>query len=243
HGAIGENGQLQALFDVYGVRYTGTGYEGSFIAMDKPLAKDLMRAHGLATPDWLVIDADEAGCEAALRQIGLPCVIKPCGCGSSVGVSIVDSRGEMEAAIKYAEIYEKRIIAERKITGREFSVGVLGGTALPPIEIIPHEGFFDYKNKYQPGATQEICPANNLSQAADAAMRSAALQLHSILRLGDYSRMDVIMEAGGDIYCLETNTLPGMTPTSLLPKEAAAAGIPYAALCEKIIALALERYK
>ena len=253
HGAIGENGQLQAVFNVNGIKYTGTDYEGSFLAMDKPLAKDLMRIHGIRTPDWSVVDngacaagraeTDDMGRDEALRRIGYPCFIKPCGCGSSVGVSCVNNPGEMEAAVNYAFKYEKRILAERKITGREFSVGVLGGQSLPPIEIIPRAGFFDYYNKYQNGATLEICPPLDLSESADKAMRDAALKVHDILRLGDYSRMDVILDDDENVYCLETNTLPGMTPTSLLPKEAAAAGITYPQLCNRIVMLALERYK
>jgi D-alanine-D-alanine ligase len=242
HGAIGENGQLQAVFDVYGVKYTGTRYEGSFIAMDKPLAKDLMRLHGLDTPDWTVIETNGAYCASALERVELPCVIKPCGCGSSVGVSIVNDENELDAAYQYARLYEKRIIIEQKITGREFSVGVLGGEALPPIEIIPRTGFFDYKNKYQPGAALEICPARDLTPELEKKMRDGALKAHRILRLGDYSRTDVIMDGDGRLFFLEANTLPGMTPTSLLPKEAAAAGISYNRLCEKIVELALARY-
>ena len=282
HGAIGENGQIQAVFDIYGIKYTGTGYEGSFLAMDKPLSKELMRHHGIRTPDWVVLNADGAVCggcgdidaaarvgkspapagigaaafgsnraasadiEAAIRdgcrhildRIGLPCVIKPCSCGSSVGVSIVKSCGEMEAALKYAFAYEKHIIAEVMVAGREFSVGVLGGDALPPIEIIPRKGFFDYKNKYQSGATLEVCPPADLPPGSEEAMQGMALKVHEILRLGDYSRMDLILDEAGDIFFLETNTLPGMTPTSLLPKEAAAAGIAYPLLCERIVNLA-----
>ena len=246
HGAIGENGQIQAVFDVYGVKYTGTGYEGSFLAMDKPLAKELMRLNGIRTPDWTVMSAGGAKNIDDLNfipgSIGLPCVIKPCGCGSSVGVSIVNNRDEMAAALDYAFKYESRIIIEKMIMGREFSVGVLGGAALPPIEIIPREGFFDYKNKYQPNATVEVCPPAGLSRDAEMEMRDLALRAHEILRLGDYSRLDLILSDDNLIYCLETNTLPGMTPASLLPKEAAAGGIAYPQLCDRIVRLAMERY-
>ena len=270
HGDIGENGRLQAVFDVYGIAYTGTGYEGSFMAMDKPLAKELMRIHGIDTPDWTVFDTaradgahshnahnrDDHSHDAhsrdaynrddhyrdALRSVGFPCFIKPCGCGSSVGVSLVNNYDELDAALRYAYKYEKRVMAEKKIAGREFSIGVLGGESLPPIEIIPRVGFFDYYNKYQNGGAHEVCPARDLPQSAEKAMRDAALKLHNILRLGDYSRLDVILSEDGKVYCLETNALPGMTPTSLLPKEAAAAGISYPQLCEKIVNLALARH-
>jgi len=242
HGSIGENGQVPAVFDVYGIKYTGTGYEGCFLSMDKALAKDVMRIHGINTPDWQVIEINGNGCAGQLKNIKYPCVVKPCGCGSSVGVTMVDDSDGLDAAVKYARRYEDRIIIEPKITGREFSVGVLGDVALPPIEIIPKEGFFDYKNKYQPGATLEVCPANNLSREADELMRSVTLQVHKLLRLGDYSRLDAILDDEGRMYCLEINTLPGMTPNSLLPKEAAADGIAYTRLCERIVELALERY-
>ena len=244
HGDIGENGRLQAVFDIYGVKYTGSGYEGSLIAMDKPLAKGLMRLNGVRTPDSMVImreKADGAFSNGGACPFELPCVIKPCGCGSSVGVSMVERPEEFDAALRYAFKYEDRVLVERKVTGREFSVGVLGGEALPPIEIIPNVGFYDYKNKYQPGAALEICPPHNLPPGADKGLRGTALKVHDILRLGDYSRIDVIMGADGEIYCLEANTLPGMTPTSLLPQEAAAAGLTYGQLCEKILMLALNR--
>jgi D-alanine-D-alanine ligase len=243
HGDIGENGQLQAVFDVYGIKYTGTGYQGSFLAMDKPLAKELMRGAGILTPDWYIYNNGDSDILDIQNNFDLPWVIKPCGCGSSIGVSIVNNIDEFSAAVKYAYIYEKKILVERKITGREFSVGVLGGEALPPIEIIPCEGFYDYKNKYQPGATLEICPPKGLAREAEARMRDTALKVHNLLRLGDYSRLDLILSEDGHIYCLETNTLPGMTPTSLIPQEAAAAGITYAQLCGRIVELALARYK
>jgi len=241
HGAIGENGQIQAVFDVYGVKYTGTGYIGSLLAMDKPIAKELARLHGITTPDWRVVETDGTGRADMLRGIDTPCVIKPCGCGSSIGVTIVHDPEELAAAYDYARKYENRILVERKITGREFSVGVLGGEALPPIEIIPHEGFYDYKNKYQPGAALEVCPPENLAPEAYEAMRATALKIHGILRLGDYARMDMILDAEGELYFLEANTLPGMTPTSLLPQEAAAVGVSYRQLCDRIIQLGLKR--
>jgi D-alanine-D-alanine ligase len=242
HGDIGENGQLQAVFDIHAIKYTGTGYEGSFLAMDKPLAKELMRYHDILTPDWVLIETEDADSFNTLNGIDLPCVIKPCTCGSSVGVSIVNDPNEFDAAYEYARAYEDRIMAEPKIVGREFSIAILGGEALPPIEIMPIVGFYDYKNKYQPGATNEITPPHNLTIESDNLIRETALKIHKILRLGDYSRIDMILDENGRLYCLEANSLPGMTPTSLMPQEAAVVGITYGELCERIINLALKRY-
>jgi D-alanine-D-alanine ligase len=187
----------------------------------------------ILTPDWKMI-----GKESESPGMEFPLVIKPCGCGSSVGVSIVQNIGEYAAAVGYAKKYEKRIMAEKMIAGREFSVGILDGAALPAIEIIPNEDFYDYRHKYQPGITKEICPAD-LDGGIAEEMQERALRVHKILRLGSYSRIDFILGEDGGIYCLEANTLPGMTPTSLLPQEAAAAGISYVALCDKIAKMAL----
>lgn len=235
HGDIGENGMLQALFAIHGIRHTGTGYAGSLLAMDKSLTKQLLRESGILTPDWRTADLREGDVPADLP---CPCVIKPCGCGSSVGVSIVDTPAQLAEAVEYARRYEQTILIEEKIEGREFSVGVLDGKALPAIEIIPRAGFYDYRNKYQSGLTEEVCPAD-IPAETEAALRAAALRVHRALRLGSYSRIDFILRADGAAFCLEANTLPGMTPTSLLPQEAAAAGISYDGLCQRIVELAL----
>ena len=239
HGDIGENGKLQAVFDSFGILYTGTGYTGSLLAMDKDLAKSIMVQHNILTPDWHIIyNADSPPPDAEL-----PCVVKPCGCGSSVGISIVKTKEDYKAALECAGKYENKIIVEKMIAGREFTVGILGSQALPVIEIIPKEGFFDYKNKYQPGATLEICPAEIRGETADK-MQAIALQVHKALQLYSYSRIDFMVDGAGNIFCLEANTLPGMTPTSLLPTGAAAAGISYGELCDRIIQTALQnKYK
>ncbi|MCL2056854.1 MAG: D-alanine--D-alanine ligase [Oscillospiraceae bacterium] len=232
HGSAGEDGRLQAMFDMYGVTYTGTGYTGSLLAMDKLVSKELMRFAGILTPDWAVVPADSA---AVPESVGLPCVMKPVGCGSSVGVSIIETADQWGAALEYAKKYEDAVFAEKKIAGREFSVGVLAGEALPAIEIIPkYGGFYDYKNKYQPGLMTEVCPAD-ISGELEAQLAGCALAVHGALRLGSYSRIDFILGEDGLIYCLEANTLPGMTPTSLLPQEAAAAGIDFGELCERVV--------
>lgn len=230
HGAAGENGQLQALFDLYGISYTGSGYDGCLIAMDKDLSKRIMRDNGILTAPWHTVNPDD---NADISSIKFPCVVKPCGCGSSVGVSITENKNDFDKAVKRAAEYEKNILIEEKISGREFSVGILNGRALAPIEIIPLNGFYDYKNKYQQGNTNEICPAD-ITPEEDRLLRDSALKVHKALRLGFYSRVDFILDKNGYAYCLEANTLPGMTPTSLLPQEASAEGISYNELCDMI---------
>lgn len=231
HGAAGENGQLQALFDLYGIKYTGTGYDGCLLAMDKDLSKRIMRDNGILTADWKYIDLKEKYDVSTLKY---PCVVKPCSCGSSVGVTIVENQSQLEGALECAKIYENFVVIEDKIEGREFSVGVLDGRALPPIEIKPLSGFYDYKNKYQQGLTQEICPADITVQECSLLQKNA-LAVHKALRLGYYSRVDFILDGNGEAFCLEANTLPGMTPTSLLPQEALADSISYNTLCDMIV--------
>ncbi len=231
HGSAGENGQLQAVFDMYGINYTGTGYAGSLLAMDKDISKKLMRENGILTAGWQYINLNAQNDFSIIKY---PCVVKPCSCGSSVGVSIVENRDQLNSAVGYAKKYEEYVIIEDKIEGREFSVGILSGKALPVIEIKPLCGFYDYKNKYQKGLTEEICPAN-ISEEISKLLQNKALAVHSTLRLGFYSRIDFILDDNDDAYCLEANTLPGMTPTSLLPQEALAAGISYNELCDIIV--------
>ncbi len=230
HGAAGENGQLQALFDLNGIKYTGTGYVGSLLAMDKDISKRIMRDNGILTADWKYVNLKE---ENDFCNVKYPCVVKPCSCGSSVGVTIVENPSELSDAIEFAKKYEDSVIIEDKIVGREFSVGVLDSKALPVIEIKPLSGFYDYKNKYQQGLTKEICPAD-ISRDIESLLQNNAERVHRSLRLGFYSRVDFIVDKNGKAYCLEANTLPGMTPTSLLPQEALAAGISYNDLCGKI---------
>ncbi|WP_313130549.1 D-alanine--D-alanine ligase family protein [Anaerocolumna sp.] len=231
HGSIGENGQLQAVLDVYGIRYTGTNYIGSLLAMDKDLSKKIIRANNILTPDWKYICLNK---EYTLDDIKYPCVVKPCSCGSSVGVTIVENSNQLNSAIELTKKYEDFILIEDKVEGREFSVGILNNIALPVIEIKPLSGFYDYKNKYQVGLTQEICPAN-ISEDISNLLKEKALAVHNALRLGFYSRIDFIVDKHNNAFCLEANTLPGMTPTSLLPQEAKAIGISYHDLCERIV--------
>ena len=239
HGAMGENGQLQATLDAYGIRYTGSGYAGSLLAMDKDLSKRLLCDAGVPTPAWIYLPTARGNaCADVIEAVGLPCVVKPCGCGSSVGVSIVETEGELADALEAAFAYGA-VLVERKIVGRELTVGVLDGETLPIVEIIPKEGFYDYKNKYQ-GTTEEICPA---PIDGDAAKRASeyALRGFAALRLSGYARIDFLMDEAGELWCLEANTLPGMTPTSLFPFAARTSGISYRALCEKLVSLALKK--
>lgn len=231
HGSIGENGKLQAVLDVHGIRYTGTGYIGSLLAMDKDLSKRLMAAAHILTPAWQRLDLQANEIPAS---VSYPCVVKPCSCGSSVGVTMAQNAEDLQNALVLARKYEDTVIIEERIEGREFSVGILAGRALPVIEIKPVTGFYDYKNKYQKGLTEEICPAE-LSPEMRELLQSSALRVYETLRLGFYSRVDFIVDKFGRAHCLEANTLPGMTPTSLLPQEASAEGIPYEELCEQIV--------
>ena len=234
HGSMGENGQIQATFDSLGIKYTGTGYIGSLLAMDKDLTKKLLQQVGIPTAKWLTFSKNPLSTEYIVKTIGLPCVVKPCSAGSSIGVSIVYNIEELEAAIATASKIESSLLIEKMIVGREFSVGLLNGKALPVIEIIPKEGFYDYKNKYQAGLTQDICPAN-LSEYDTKRIKSLALKICETLRLGTYSRIDFILDERDEFICLEANTLPGMTPTSLIPQEALADGISYIELCNIIV--------
>ena len=241
HGGMGEDGRLQAFLDCNGIRYTGTGSLGAALSMDKEISKILLRAAGVATPDWMVVrPAHEDNVKARiLSEIGLPCVIKPCSCGSSVGVSIVHTEEELDDALSLGAEWEDRLIVEKKIVGRELTVGILGGRPLPPIEIIPKEGFYDYKNKYQ-GSTREICPAEIPPAVAEEAAR-LSMRGFKALHLHGYARFDYILDTADRLWCLEANTLPGMTPTSLLPQAAAAIGIDYNLLCERLIEVSLKR--
>ncbi len=238
HGEDGEDGKVQAAFDLMGIKYTGSGSFGSALAMNKYFSKQLMDTHGIKNAKYVVTKGGEAA-----PDFPLPCVIKPFSGGSSVGVSIVTDRGDFENAIAQAAKYESDIIIEEYVKGREFSLGIVGGEALPPIEIIPKEGFYDYKNKYQEGMTIEICPAE-LDDALTKKMQENAKRVFEALDLEVYGRIDFILKEGtDDFYCLEANSLPGMTSMSLLPQEAAAVGIEYDALCQKIVDLSLEKYK
>ncbi len=241
HGAIGENGKLQAYLDMHGIAYTGSSSAGCMLSMDKDLAKQLMAGNGIRTPRWKTYHTN-TDLSIILRSFSYPFVLKPVSNGSSIGVSMIESEDDFLDAVSKVQIYEDQMIIEEKIEGREVSVGILDGCALPVIEILPIDGFYDYQNKYQPGMTNEICPAL-ISSLLTADIQKTALKVHQILRLGYYSRIDFMINEKGEFFCLEANSLPGMTPVSLLPLEAAVAGIPYASLCDQIAKDALRRHK
>ena len=238
HGGEGENGQLQASLDLLGIKYTGTGYLGSALAMNKGLTKSVFVQNKINTPAGEIFKSIE---EAKSWSI-FPCVVKPCSGGSSVGIAKAENEEEYILAVKDAFRYENEIVVEQFVKGREFSVGILGGKALPPIEIIPKSGFYDYAAKYQTGATDEICPAD-IDEQTDKKLRESAVAAYNSLHLDSYARVDFLVDENGEPFCLEANTLPGMTPTSLLPQEAAVEGLNYADLCEKIIEISLAKYK
>jgi D-alanine-D-alanine ligase len=239
HGESGENGKLQAVFDVMGIKYTGSGYLGSAIAMNKGMSRQVLLSNGINMARGNVYSKAESAHIAG--DFSLPLIVKPVSGGSSIGVTKAETEEELRSAIVGALEYEDEILVEEFIAGREFSCGVLGERALPIVEIIPNEGFYDYEHKYQAGMTKEVCPAE-LDEENTKKIQQAALKAHRALGLNVYSRIDFILGKDGGIYCLEANTLPGMTPMSLIPQEASAAGMPYEQLCEEIIRLSLKRF-
>ena len=239
HGGWGEDGTLQAVLDVVGVPYTGSGPLGSALAMDKDISKRLFRAAGVPTADWLMAPAPLAEVE---RAIGFPCIVKPSKQGSTVGLTLVKKKGEYEAAVATAARYDDEVMIERFVPGRELTVGVLDGKGLAVGEIIPKHELFDYECKYQPGMSEEIFPARISAGIATEAQRLSVLA-HRALKLGSYSRVDFRLSPANELICLEVNTLPGMTGTSLMPQSARAVGIEFGELCERICGGARKRGK
>ncbi len=239
HGACGEDGRVQAAFDLLGIPYTGAGYLGSGMAMNKATAKVVMERAGVLTAPWREVRYTAADVERLTGELPLPCAVKVIDGGSSLGMALPDSREELGAALTSLLAYGGHVLVEKRLHGRDFSVGVLGNRYLPAVEIIPQNGsYFDYEAKYQAGGSLEVCPAR-ITEEQQRAMGEAALKLHRALGLTVYSRADFILDDEGRAWCLETNTLPGLTPASLLPKEAAAVGIVYEELCERIVELSL----
>jgi len=230
HGGRGEDGTIQAVLDVMGVPYTGSGALGSALAMDKDVAKRLFRTADILTADWMMTPAtaEEAG-----RRLGWPLVVKPSKQGSTVGLTVVKDPLDYDAAIELAGRYDDEVMIEAFVPGRELTVGILDQRALGVGEIIPQHEVFDYECKYTPGMSEEIFPADLPGAVADECRR-LALRAHEALKLGGYSRVDFRLTPGGELVCLEVNTLPGMTSTSLMPQSAAVVGIPFPELCERI---------
>ncbi len=239
HGGEGENGKLQATFDLLGIKYTGPNSLGCAVAMHKGVTKEIFLQFGIPTPNGVCIHKNKKKKDLASLGLSLPVVVKPCSGGSSIGVYIVHTEEEYNNALDNSFRYEDELVIEEYIEGREFACGIIDDKALPPIEIIPKTGFFDYANKYQAGATEEVCPAD-LSKELTQKMMDYTVRAFHALKLDVYSRADFLLDKSGNLYCLEMNTLPGMTAASLMPKEAKVAGIEYGDLCELIIRKSLE---
>jgi D-alanine-D-alanine ligase len=242
HGENGENGKVQAAFDLFGVRYTGSDYLSSAIAMNKGMAKKLFVEAGIPTPMGISMTRETREDDVTKLNLHLPCIVKPCCGGSSIGVTIVKDAAEFKAALDEAFRWENELVIEEFIEGREFSVGVIEGKALPVIEIAPIQGFYDYKNKYKAGSAVETCPAE-LPEEVSVQMRHYAEEVAKVIGLDTYSRSDFLLDKDNKMYCLEANTLPGMTPTSLLPQEAAVVGVNFNELCEKLIEISMKKYE
>jgi D-alanine-D-alanine ligase len=237
HGGMGEDGTIQALLDMAHVKYTGSGHLSSALAMDKDLSKKLFRVAGVKTADWMMAPAT---LEEVASKLGFPVVVKPSKQGSTVGLTVVKKREQLEAAINEAWRYDDEVMIEEFIPGRELTVGILGGKALPVGEIKPVHEIYDYECKYTAGMATEEFPAK-LSREQTLLVQQQAVAAFNALKLKGYARSDFRLsesdddEGGGQFYCLEANTLPGMTELSLIPQGAAAAGISFPELCEQIV--------
>jgi D-alanine-D-alanine ligase len=240
HGAYGEDGGIQTMLERWGIPYTGSGADASRAAFDKELAKSRFRDAGLATPDAIAVRSLSFSERFGVGRLGWPMVVKPNANGSSIGVSLARNARELHAAIASALEFDERVLIEQFVPGREMTVGILGDAALPVVEIRTPREFFNYDAKYQDRETQYLCPAP-LDEASAASVQQTALAAHKALGCRDYSRVDIIVAADGTQYVLEVNTLPGMTDHSLLPKAAAASGLTFAGLCERIMRMAAER--
>lgn len=234
HGANGEDGKIQATLELYGIPFTGTDYVSSAICLDKSLSREMLVSHGIPMAKGYSIRIGEP-----FKELSFPQVIKASNGGSSVGVYIVNNESERDEAVKNASKFDSVIVVEEFIKGREFSCGIIDGKALPVVEIAPKEGFYDFANKYQAQKTKDTCPAN-LSEEKTKELQGLCEKAYKALRIKSYARIDFMMDENENLYCLEANTLPGMTPTSLLPMEAKEIGIDYPELCEKLIEVSLK---
>jgi D-alanine-D-alanine ligase len=244
HGQYGEDGTIQGLLDLLGIPYQGSGVLGSAVAIDKLISKKLYESEKIEVPPYMVVNKHDYHFRESIRQLGLPVVLKPVKGGSSIGMDIVFSESDLSVALENAFQYDSQVILESYIQGVEVTCGVLGNkelTPLPIIEIIPGEDyrFFDYEAKYKPGATREICPARIDAELAKK-VQEYAIKAHKTLDCRGCSRTDMIIK-NGTIYVLETNTIPGMTPTSLLPQAAQAAGYTFSQLLDRLIELGMQK--
>ncbi len=240
HGEIGENGKLQGLFDIMGIKYTGSPSMGSALAMHKGFAKLILDANGVTTPLGQLFNKSQIADAQSFNAF--PCIVKPVSGGSSVGITRANNENELNHALEEAFAFEDEIIIERFVSGRELTCAVLDGVALPVAEVVPKGDFYDYAHKYQQGMIEEICPAD-IPSYYTAKVQKLAVDAYFALDLAVYARMDFILTKDGKIYCLEANTLPGLTTTSHFPEEARVAGIEYGELCEKIIEISMRKYE
>lgn len=238
HGGAGENGTIQALLELSGKPYTGSGVLASALAMNKAMAKRIFEREGIPTPPWALLHPGDDGASAAEAVGGIPLVVKPNEEGSTVGLSIVREAGALKAAIDGAFRYGSEVLVEAFIEGRELTVAVLGDEALPIVEIVPRGGFYDYEAKYTAGQSTYTCPAE-LPEALGARIRDLGLHAARSLGCRGVSRVDFRLRPDGEPFCLEVNTIPGMTPTSLVPMAAAAKGISYDELVARMLELAI----
>jgi D-alanine-D-alanine ligase len=236
HGGAGEDGRIQAMLDLAGLAYTGSNHIASAAAMDKDISKRLFRSVGVPTPDWLMAPVAQQSVQTLL---GWPVVVKPNKQGSTVGLTVVREPARLPGAVDRANEYDSEVMIEAFVAGREFTVGVLTGNALPVGEIVVPGDVFDYQSKYQAGGAREIFPAN-ITAAESTLLQDYALRAHGVLKLGAYSRIDFRRDNQGGFWCLEANSLPGMTATSLLPQAAKAAGIDFPELLDQICRGALK---
>lgn len=242
HGANGEDGRIQAAFDLMGIKYTGTGYLSSAMAMDKGVTKWMFQMKGVPVPGGVTMKRHTRKEDLAELGLAFPVVVKTCCGGSSIGVYIVKDQEEYMKALDAAFVYEEEVVVEEFIQGTEYTVAVVDGKAYPVVQIVPCQGFYDYENKYKPGAIKETCPAP-ISSELTRRLQDYAVQGYRALGLESYARLDFIVTDDEKIYCLEANTLPGMTPTSLIPQEAAVLGMDYPTLCEELIRVSEKKYK
>jgi D-alanine-D-alanine ligase len=244
HGGRGEDGTVQHLLDVAGIRYTGAGALASALAMDKDLAKRLFRLAGVPVADWLMVAPGRGvGAEVTPERVeaalGWPVIVKASKQGSTVGLSVVREPAGLAVAIQDALHHDDEVMVERFVPGREFTVGILGEEALAVGEIIPQHELFDYECKYEPGMSEEIFPAD-LPATLTADVQRLGLAAHRALKLTGYSRVDFRLTPDERLFCLEANSLPGLTRSSLLPKSAGAVGIAFDELCERIVKAAID---
>jgi D-alanine-D-alanine ligase len=241
HGGAGENGTVQGMLDLLAVRYTGSGVLASALAMNKVMAKKIFEREAIPTPQWVAVGKSEVDGQAALDQVGLPCVVKPACQGSTIGVTVVEEDPELASALETAFQYGSEALVEAFVPGVEITGPVVGNEdarVLPLVEIVPAGGFYDYHAKYTPGATEEIVPARVSDSTAKRA-RELTLRAHHALGCRGISRVDMIA-AEDEVYVLEVNTVPGLTETSLVPRAAEAEGTSFPELVDRLIRLALE---